>query len=111
IDQRQRVRNQIIYEMAEKDPKTAMNLALQDEPSARNGLSTALAHWLQQEPEAAVAWLELQPESVRRHPAVSQSIQSLANLDANGAVRLIDFLPPSQAREETLNHILQSWAN
>ncbi len=111
------IRGQIINTLAESDPKAAAELALQHDRSSRYGgymegqLGNVLQKWLSQDADAAAAWFQAQPESVRKKRSVIQSLQNLAWQDPGAAMRLMEFIPPGQQREDTLGNVLNAWGN
>ena len=112
--ERRWIRDQIITQMAEKDPKGAAELALQYDRSSRYGgmegkLGSVLQVWMRQDPDAAVGWLQSQPEATLRKRSVTQAIQNLGHQDAGAAIHLLEHLPPSQGRDDALNNILNTW--
>src|ERR1051325_4158715 len=110
--QRQYVRGQVIEAMAEKDPKAAATMALENDRSSRYGgwgegqLGNVLQKWMRNDADGALAWLQSQPEAVRKRAVVLQAAQNLGWQDPAAGMKLIEILPKSQQRDDTLGHIL-----
>src|SRR5262249_24028162 len=115
--ERRWMRDQIIMGLAEKEQKTAAELALQHSRGIRYGpwgegqLGNVMQTWMRQDPNAAVAWFQQQPENVRKRQSVVEAIQTMGWQDPASAMRLIDLLPPSQSKEDALGNALNGWAN
>ena len=118
--QRRWIRDQIIDTLAQTDPKQAAELALKnDRNSSRYGygfpgegaLGNVLQKWMAQDADAAVSWVQSQPENVRKRRSVLNAVQALGGQDPAAAMRVIELVPPGQQREETLGNLLSNWAN
>ena len=117
--QRRWIRDQIIQTLAQTDPKQAAELALQnDRGSSRYGggfpgegaLGSVLQKWVAQDAEAAVSWLQAQPESIRKRRSVAAAAGAVAAQDPASAMRILELVPPGEQREQTLATVLNNWS-
>ncbi|HYE32076.1 MAG TPA: hypothetical protein VEH27_11650 [Methylomirabilota bacterium] len=107
------IRSQIVTALAERDPARAAELSLKSEDFGRRqggALSGVLQRWSQQDPEAALAWIEGQPESLRRMPFFISALEQLGFNQPQMAMKFLQTQGSGERVVQARANVMQSWA-
>jgi hypothetical protein len=117
LHRRRHVQEAALDAIAETDPKKAMELAATLKSPARgsyapdsgNAGAGVLSKWLKDNRDEALAWINAQPESVRKR-TLPHALQRLSQEDPHAALELLSLLPSSANRESTLATLVHALA-
>lgn len=105
--------NDVGSEMAFDDPQSAINLAQQMEPGARqtNLLQSVACTWVDSDPDAALNWVAGVQDPALREQLIASAVQSYALSDpAQAAAWLVSEVKSQNIVQSSALNVVETWA-
>jgi hypothetical protein len=101
----------LAFDMAQKDPVAALNLARSLSGVERESfLSGAIDGWSLKDADAAIAYVGQLPASQNKISIIESMIGTLASKNPDKAINLLAAIPPGDVQNQALSKIANAWA-